>query len=70
MHIIVQYVNEIVKLNKNKFEFGNPTAVKIGGRGVPAEGGYQNRRPGLLYSPGARQSHSLKIVLGIEIMEL
>jgi hypothetical protein len=30
MHIIVQYVNEIGKLHKNKFDFSNHTAVKMG----------------------------------------
>ncbi len=55
-----------MKLHKNKFDFSNHTAVKMGG-GVPAEEGDQDRRPGLLYSHGAYGSHILKKVLGREI---
>ncbi len=58
MHIIVQYVNEIGKLHKNKFDFRNHTAVKIGEGGMPTEGGDLNRTPGLLYSPGTHRSWS------------
>jgi hypothetical protein len=44
MHIIVKYVNKIEKLHKNKFDFSNHTAVKMGGEGVPEEGGDKSRR--------------------------
>jgi hypothetical protein len=65
MLIIVQYVNKIVKLNMNKLDFSNHTAVKMGGWVCQQKRATRIEGRGLLYLPAAHWSRSLKKVLGI-----
>jgi hypothetical protein len=69
MHIIVQYVNEIVKLHKNKFDFCNHTTVKMVGGGVPAEGATSKEGQAFCIHLGPIRVTVSKKVLGIAIVQ-